>query len=56
MSPFMEKLADLIGRIGGCVVIGALIGLFFGLPNYPLESIGTPIFILLLLEFSGALK
>ena len=56
MSPLEDKIADLIGRVGGCVVVGTIIGLIFGLPNYPVESIGTPILILLLLEFTGALK
>ena len=55
MAGSKEKAADLIGRIGGCVVLGVIIGLIFGIPNYPVESIGTPIIILLILEFSGAL-
>lgn len=46
-----EKLANILGRAAGCILVGALIGAIFGLPNYPVESLGTPIFILLLLEF-----
>ena len=40
-----EKIPDILGRAAGCVILGAIIGLIFGLPNYPVESIGTPIFI-----------
>lgn len=50
-----EKIADLTGRIGGCIIVGPILGLIFGVPNYPVESIGTPILILLLLEFTGVL-
>jgi len=46
-----EKLGDILGRIAGCVIVGSAIGAVFGLANYPFESIGTVIFILLLLEF-----
>lgn len=48
-----EKLANILGRAGGCILVGAAIGLIFGLPNYPVESLGLPIFVLLLLEFYG---
>lgn len=48
----MHKLADVLGRIGACVVIGLLFGLIFGLPGYPIESFLLPILILLLLEFT----
>ena len=50
-----KKIADLIGRISGCVIVGVIVGIIFGLPNYPTESIGASILILLLLEFGGVL-
>ena len=50
-----DKITDILGRAAGCVILGAIIGLIFGLPNYPVESIGAPILILLLLEFTGCL-
>ena len=40
-----EKITDILGRAAGCVILGAIIGLIFVLPNYPVESLGTPIFI-----------
>ncbi len=48
---FISKVADLIGRIGYCFVVGAVIGLIFGSANHPIESLGTPIFVMLLIEF-----
>lgn len=50
-----EKAANLFGRVGGCVIVGAGLGLIFGVPGYMVESIGAPILILLLLEFTGIL-
>lgn len=50
-----EKVADLFGRVGGCVIVGVAIGLIFGIPGHMAESIGAPILILLLLEFTGIL-
>ena len=50
-----DKITDILGRAAGCVILGAIIGLIFVLPNYPVESIGAPILILLLLEFTGCL-
>ena len=35
------------------VNIGAIIGLIFGSANHPIESLGTPIFVMLLIEFLG---
>ena len=48
---FIEKAGELIGRIGYCFVVGAVLSLIFGSASYPVESIGTPIFIMLLFEF-----
>lgn len=50
---FISKVADLIGRIGYCFVVGAVIGLIFGSANHPVESLGAPIFVMLLIEFLG---
>lgn len=50
---FISKVADLIGRICYCFVVGAVIGLIFGSANHPVESLGAPIFVMLLIEFLG---
>lgn len=50
-----EKAANLFGRVSGCVIVGTVLGFIFGVPGYMVESIGAPILILLLLEFSGIL-
>ena len=36
-----KKIADLIGRISGCVIVGVIVGIIFGLPNYPTASTGV---------------
>lgn len=48
-----EKAANLFGRVGGCVIVGGILGMIFGMPGYMVESIGAPILVLLLLEFTS---
>ena len=55
MDDFIDVATDLFARVAGCFILGTIIGLIFGIASYPLESIGVPIFVLLILEFSGAL-
>jgi uncharacterized membrane protein YbjE (DUF340 family) len=49
----IDCATDIFARVAGCFIIGAIIGLIFGSANHPIESLGTPIFVMLLIEFLG---